>query len=46
MSEARVPDTGDRIDPNAQDPTPERVEPGDPDYVEPAAGAVRVGGAR
>jgi hypothetical protein len=34
------PDTGDVVDPNAADPTPEPVtDPEHPDYVEPATDA-------
>lgn len=35
-----VPDTGDIIDPHAEDPTPAEVtDPSDPNWVEPAADA-------
>ena len=43
MSESTsVPaDTGDLIQPDDADVTPVEVQPGDPDYVEPYAGATR-----
>lgn len=37
----RVPDTGDLVGLDHSDVTPAEVQPGDPDYVEPYAGATR-----